>query len=103
MRPEEIRPVVGVLKNTSIEFVGGPGFGETEYRAFGRAFAHLREGRFDPALMVTGYAGLDAAAEVFATLRPSSPDTIEHVKILVRHDLSGDTILTPEEVALPWS
>ncbi|MEV3974348.1 alcohol dehydrogenase catalytic domain-containing protein [Streptomyces sp. NPDC050698] len=99
MRPEEIRPVIGVLKNTAIEFVGGPGFGETDYRAFARAFEHLLSERFDPALMVTGYAGLEATAEVFATLRPSSPAAIEHVKILIRHDLPGDTILSPEETA----
>ncbi|WP_406426558.1 zinc-binding dehydrogenase [Streptomyces sp. NBC_00147] len=99
MRPEEIRPVVGVLKNTSIEFVGGPGFGETEYKAFARTFDHLRSGLFDPALMVTGYAGLDAAASVFAALRPSSPSTIDHVKILIRHGLAGESIRTPEEFA----
>ncbi|MEU6379450.1 zinc-binding dehydrogenase [Streptomyces sp. NPDC046909] len=101
MRPEEIRPVIGVLKNTTLEFVGGPGFGETEYVAFARAFAHLREGRFDPALMVTGYAGLDAAAEVFATLRPSSPSMIEHVKILIRPDLPGSAVLSPQEAPAP--
>lgn len=99
MRPEEIRPVVGVLKNTTLEFVNGPGFGESEYRAFSRTFEHLREGRFDPALMVTGYAGLDAAAKVFATLRPSSPSTIGHVKILIRHGLPGSAILSPQEAA----
>lgn len=97
MRAEELRPVVGVLKNTSIEFVGGPGFGETEYRAFARTFDHLRNGRFEPALMVTGYAGLDATAEVFAALRPATPSAIDHVKILIRHDLPGSTILGPQE------
>jgi threonine dehydrogenase-like Zn-dependent dehydrogenase len=99
MRPEEIRPVIGVLKNTTLEFVGGPGFGETEYSAFARAFDHLRSGRFDPALMVTGHAGLDAAAEVFAALRPSSPSAIEHIKILIRHDLPGSAVLSPQEAA----
>ncbi|MFI1337929.1 alcohol dehydrogenase catalytic domain-containing protein [Streptomyces sp. NPDC020845] len=99
MRPEEIRPVVGVLRNTSLEFVGGPGFGETEYKAFARAFEHLRAGRFDPALMVTGYAGLDATAEVFAALRPSSPSAIAHVKILIRHGLPGSGILSLQEAA----
>lgn len=99
MRPEEIRPVIGVVKNTTLEFVGGPGFGESEYRAFTRAFEHLRAGRFDPALMVTGYAGLDGAAEVFASLRPGSPSTIDHVKILIRHGLPGSAILSPQEAA----
>lgn len=103
MRAEELRPVVGVLKNTTIEFVGGPGFGETEYRAFARAFEHLRDGRFDPALMVTGYAGLDATAEVFTALRPTSPSTIDHVKILIRHDLPGNTILSPTDAPVSQS
>ncbi|MFD5540264.1 hypothetical protein ACFWIJ_21225 [Streptomyces sp. NPDC127079] len=78
MRPEEIRPVVGVLKNASIEFVGGPGFGETEYKAFARTFDHLRSCLFDPARMVTGYAGLDAAARVFD---PSGPRSVHFLAL----------------------
>ncbi|AGP60201.1 hypothetical protein M271_44165 [Streptomyces rapamycinicus NRRL 5491] len=99
MREESFRPVTGILRNTSVEFVGGPGFGDTQYHAFHRAFDHLKTGRFDPALMVTGYAGLGGTAEVFAALRPGRPGAIEHVKILIRHDLPGAAILSPEEAA----
>ncbi|MEW2304348.1 hypothetical protein AB0958_31060 [Streptomyces sp. NPDC006655] len=69
------------------------------YKAFARTFDHLRSCLFDPALMVTGYAGLDAAAGVFEALRPSSPSAIDHVKILFRHGLVGESIRTPEEFA----
>lgn len=93
MVAENIRPVVGVIKNVSLEFVGGPGPGETRYTAFDRMFEHLVEGRFDPALMVTGYAGLDAVSDVFAALRPSDATMIDHVKVLVRHDITEPGIL----------
>ncbi|MGW7691291.1 alcohol dehydrogenase catalytic domain-containing protein [Streptomyces asiaticus] len=102
MREESFRPVTGILRNTSVEFVGGPGFGDTQYHAFRRAFDHLTAGRFDPSLMVTGYAGLDGAAEVFAALRPGRPGDIEHVKILICNDLPGAVILSPREAAAAW-
>ncbi|MBA4854153.1 alcohol dehydrogenase catalytic domain-containing protein [Nocardia farcinica] len=87
MRPETIRPVTGILRNVTLEFVGGPGRTESTYTALARTFEHLVERRFDPALMVTGYAGLDAVAEVFAALRPRTGAPVDHVKILVRSDL----------------
>lgn len=93
MVPEPIRPVVGVIKNVCLEFVGGPGPGETRYAAFDRMFEHLVAGRFDPVLMVTGYAGLDAVPQVFEALRPSDATKIEHVKVLVRHDITESGIL----------
>ncbi|MFF3569146.1 alcohol dehydrogenase catalytic domain-containing protein [Nocardia jiangxiensis] len=88
MTRESIRTVTGVLKNVSIEFVGGPGKNEDRYIALDQMFAHLVEGRFDPAAMVTGYAGLDSVAEVFDALRPRNAAAIEHVKILVRPDVT---------------
>ncbi|WP_336879998.1 alcohol dehydrogenase catalytic domain-containing protein [Rhodococcus globerulus] len=87
MQHESIRPVIGILKNVSLEFVGGPGRGEPTYQAFSRTFEHIVERRFDPGLMVTGFAGLDAVSEVFSALRPAAGDEIEHVKVLVRPDL----------------
>ncbi len=90
MRPETIRPVTGILKNVSLEFVGGPGRGEQTYEAFERTFDHLVTGRFDPSLIVTGYASLDAVHDVFAALRPTA-GTIDHVKILVRNELPAGT------------
>jgi threonine dehydrogenase-like Zn-dependent dehydrogenase len=90
MVPETVRPVVGILKNVSIEFVGGPGRGELTYAAFSRTFELVVNGRFDPAVMVTGYASIDAVGDVFHALRPSS-GTVEHVKVLVRPDLPTGT------------
>ncbi|MGI6873407.1 alcohol dehydrogenase catalytic domain-containing protein [Amycolatopsis sp. 3B14] len=93
MVPDPIRPVVGILTNVSLEFVGGPGKGETGYRAFEVMFEHIVAGRFDPATVVTGYAGLEAVADVFAALRPADAHAIEHVKVLVRHDITEPGIL----------
>ncbi|MFC9557736.1 alcohol dehydrogenase catalytic domain-containing protein [Rhodococcus sp. NPDC056960] len=97
MRPETIRPVTGILRNISLEFVGGPGRGEATYGAFERTFDHLINQRFDPSLMVTGYASLDAVDDVFAALRPSDSSTIDHVKILVRNDLPIGTGIVPTD------
>ncbi|MEV0354829.1 zinc-binding dehydrogenase [Nocardia sp. NPDC050697] len=101
MRPETIRPVAGILRNTSLEFVGGPGRTESSYTALERVFEHLVRRRFDPALMVTGYAGLDAAADVFAALRPGAGNAIEHVKILIRNDLPDGGGIIPARQAPP--
>lgn len=87
MQRESIRPVIGILKNLSLEFVGGPGRGEPTYQAFSRTFEHIVERRFDPGLMVTGFAGLDAVSDVFSALRPSEGTEIEHVKVLIRPDM----------------
>ncbi|MGW5385721.1 alcohol dehydrogenase catalytic domain-containing protein [Nocardia sp. NPDC003963] len=91
MRPEVIRPVTGILRNVTLEFVGGPGRNEPTYQAFERTFDHIIHRRFDPALMVTGYASLDAISDVFAALRPSDGTSTDHVKILVRNDLPEGT------------
>lgn len=93
MVPDSIRPVVGILKNVSLEFVGGPGPGETGYSAFGRMFEHIVERRFEVASVVTGYAGLDSVADVFDALRPSDAQRIDHVKVLVRHEITEPGIL----------
>jgi threonine dehydrogenase-like Zn-dependent dehydrogenase len=91
MRPETIRPVTGILRNVTLEFVGGPGRNEPTYRAFERTFDHIVNRRFDPARMVTGYASLDAINDVFTALRPSDGTSTDHVKILVRNDLPEGT------------
>ncbi|MFD2469045.1 alcohol dehydrogenase catalytic domain-containing protein [Amycolatopsis silviterrae] len=93
MVPDPIRPVVGILKNVSLEFVGGPGLGETGYQAFDMMFDHIVAGRFDPASIVTGYAGLDSVGAVFEALRPQDSHRIDHVKVLVRHDITEPGIL----------
>ncbi|MGW3472426.1 alcohol dehydrogenase catalytic domain-containing protein [Saccharopolyspora sp. NPDC000995] len=93
MLPDPIRPVVGILKNASLEFVGGPGPDEAGYVAFGRMFEHIVERRFDVASVVTGYAGLDSVRDVFEALRPDDARRIDHVKVLVRHDITEPGIL----------
>ena len=95
MVDEAIQPVLGVMKNASISFVGGPGKGEASYTALARTFSHLTAGRFDPAALVTGYAGPPAVREVFDALRPRDPRAIAHVKILIRHDLRTPGIAVP--------
>ena len=97
MVSETVQPVLGVLKNVTISFVGGPGREETSYTALARAFGHLAAGRFDPAALVTGYAGLPAIRDVFDALRPYDPQAIRHVKILIRHDLQTAGIVTPQQ------
>lgn len=96
MLPDPIRPVVGILKNVSLEFVGGPGRGEIGYPAFEAMFEHITSGRFDPATIVTGYAGLDSVGAVFEALRPPDAHRIDHVKVLVRHDITEPGIVASD-------
>lgn len=93
MLPDPIRPVVGILKNVSLEFVGGPGLADMGYPAFGRMFEHIVAQRFDPATVVTGYAGPASVHEVFQALRPADAQRIEHVKVLIRHDITEPGIV----------
>ena len=95
MVDDVIRPVVAVNKNITIDFVTGPGPGETTYAAFSTTFGYLTDARFDPAEIVTGYTGLVGAPGVFELLRPRDPHRIEHVKVLIRHDLDGAPIRAP--------
>lgn len=94
-RPDELRTMSAVQKNATVSFVTGPAYGETRYEALWRAYDHLRERRYDPALMVTGQTGIAGTEAAFNALRPSS-STIEHVKILVRHDVDDAEIVGTE-------
>lgn len=91
-RPDEIRTMSAVQKNATVSFVTGPAYGEARYEALWRAYDHLREGRYNPVLMVTGQTGIAGAEAAFNALRPSN-GSIEHIKILVRHDLDTDQII----------
>ncbi|MFC5950394.1 zinc-binding dehydrogenase [Pseudonocardia lutea] len=97
--PDALRTMSAVQKNASVFFLTGPAWGESRYEALWRAYDHLREGRYDPALMVTGYAGPHGVGTAFEALRPKEGD-VEHVKILIRGDLAGDGLLTPAEAGL---
>ncbi|MBF6330324.1 zinc-binding dehydrogenase [Nocardia transvalensis] len=95
-RPESIRSMTAVVNNITLKFVCGPVHGETRYEGVWRAYEHLREGRYDPARMVTAYTGLAGAQAAFDALRPSDGAT-EQVKILIVPDLDTDELLTPEQ------
>lgn len=94
MVDDTIRPVVGIYKNVRIDFCMGPDpvLGPTEQDEFFLTLDRLARGAIDAERLVTGWASLDAAAEAFALLRPGDPQSIEHFKILVRHDLEGHQI-----------
>ena len=96
MTDDTISPLVGLYKNVVIEFSLGAGI-DTDYQ-FATTFGHIVEGRLPAERLVTGYVGLEGVPEVFASLRPRDYADIEHMKILVRHDLDGALIRRPDEV-----
>lgn len=65
-----------------------------EFRA---TLDRLADGRMDPRALVTGYVSLESAHLAFETLRPARPEDIEHVKVLVRHDMRLDGIVSPQD------
>jgi threonine dehydrogenase-like Zn-dependent dehydrogenase len=91
-RPEEWRTMSAINKNASVYFVTGPWYGETRYEALWRAYEHLREKRFDPARMITGYCGIEGTEAAFRALRPES-GAIEHMKLIVRHDRDSAEVI----------
>ncbi len=95
MVDDPIRPIVGIYKNVTIEFCVGMGPDGEEY-PFAQTFERIADGRIDVTKLVTGYAGLEGVEEVFAHLRPGNYRDIEHVKILVRHDIDGPGIHAPD-------
>ena len=94
--PEQLRTMTAVIKNATLVFVTGPARSETRYEALWRALDHLVNERYDPAAMVTGYAGFGGVGAAFAALRPGS-GSIDHVKILIRPDITGDRVIPAEE------
>ncbi len=101
MVDDTIRPVIGIYKNIRIDFCSGPDpvLGPTGSDQFSMTLDRLASGQVNGADLVTGWSSLESAAQVFHALRPAEPSTIEHFKILVRHDLDADHILTPDELA----
>ncbi len=101
MVDDTIRPVVGIYKNIRIDFCMGPDpdLGATGNDEFSRTLQRLAEGRLNARSLVTGYASLEAAALAFEALRPADSHRIEHFKILVRPDLVGDALITPDDLA----
>ena len=93
MTDDVISPIIGIYKNVTIEFCMGAG-PDTEYQ-FASTFEHIVEGRLPAERLVTGYAGLEGVHEVFDALRPGNYHDIDHMKILVRHDIDGPGIHPP--------
>ncbi|MGY2061166.1 hypothetical protein ACW9HQ_40375, partial [Nocardia gipuzkoensis] len=93
------RSMTAVVNNLTLKFVCGPVYGESRYEGVWRAYEHLREGRYDPALMVTAYTGLAGARTAFEALRPGDGAT-EQVKILILPELDTDELLTAEQAGL---
>ncbi len=96
MTDDVLKPIVGIYKNVTIEFSLG-GTAEIGYQ-FEQTFRHIAEGRLPAHRLLTGYAGLEGVPEVFQRLRPGSFHDIEHVKVLIRHDLSGPGIRAPDQL-----
>jgi threonine dehydrogenase-like Zn-dependent dehydrogenase len=94
MVDDPIRPIVGIYKNVTIEFSFGMGPDGDEY-PFEATFQRIADGRIDASRLITGYAGLEGVEEVFAHLRPGNYRDIEHMKILIRHDIDGPGIHPP--------
>ena len=101
MVDDTIRPVVGIYKNVRIDFCMGPDpdLGPTGDDQFALTLGRLADGTIDAHRLVTGYAPLEAAPQAFEALRPADSHSIEHFKILVRPDLSGSDILSPDQMA----
>ncbi len=75
MENDTIRPIYGINKELSVQFVLG--YTPEEFSA---TLEHLAEGRIDVRPMITGRVGLEQVPEAFSTLR--QPD--QHAKILVQ-------------------
>lgn len=94
MVEEPIRPVLGIYKNLTLEFCGGPGPGQDYGAELVATLGRLRDGRIDGPSLVTGWCGLDGVPELFEVLRPGNPSALEHLKVLVlpqeRHATIGD-------------
>ena len=74
MEPDTIRPLRGISKELSLQFVLGYDAGE-----FAETLRHIADGALPAAPLVTGLVGVDGVAGAFSAL--ASPET--HAKILV--------------------
>lgn len=74
MEPDTIRPMVGINKELSLQFV----LGYTP-EEFGRTLQNIASGALDVAPLITGEVGIAGVAEAFEAL--ANPDA--HAKILV--------------------
>ncbi|MFP7332865.1 zinc-binding dehydrogenase [Shouchella clausii] len=101
MQDNLINPTSLINKNISMDFITGPGYGETSYVALGETFKDLVDGKFDPSEIITAYAGFEGVGQVFTELRPGGNKKIDQVKILILPHLSGKVLYSPSQVNLP--
>lgn len=100
MADNTIKPTSLINKNITLEFITGPGYGETSYTALGETFKDMKDGKFDPSQIVTSYTGFEGVGKAFAALRPGGDKKIDQVKILILPHLQGDKFYTSEELEL---
>lgn len=74
LQTDHIRPLIGINKELSVQFVLGYSVPE-----FVESLTRIADGRFDVGRLVTGSVGLDGVAGAFATLRQPT----DHAKIMV--------------------
>jgi threonine dehydrogenase-like Zn-dependent dehydrogenase len=74
LQTDQIRPLIGINKELSIQFVLGYSVPE-----FVESLQRIADGRFDVGRLVTGRVGLDGVADAFTTLRRPT----DHAKIMV--------------------
>ncbi|WP_339272636.1 zinc-binding dehydrogenase [Paenibacillus sp. FSL W8-0426] len=101
MEDNLLKPTSLINKNITLDFITGPGYGETSYTALKETFEDLIAGKFDPSEIVTAYTGFDGVEHAFAALRPGGEQKIEQVKILIVPQLDGDGIYAPDQIELP--
>jgi threonine dehydrogenase-like Zn-dependent dehydrogenase len=75
MESDTIYPMLGIVKELSLQFVLG--YTQEEFAA---TLDHIAEGRIDVAPLITGHVGIDGVAGAFEAL--ASPE--RHAKIIVR-------------------
>lgn len=74
LQTDHIRPLIGINKELSVQFVLGYSVPE-----FAESLTRIADGRFDVGRLVSGTTGLDGVADAFATLRTPT----DHAKIMV--------------------
>jgi threonine dehydrogenase-like Zn-dependent dehydrogenase len=87
MQPDTIRPLLGIVKEVSLDFVYG-----YEAEEFADTLRAIAEGDVDVSAFVTGTVGFDGVTDAFATLERAD----DHVKILIEPD--GPASPTPVEL-----
>ncbi|MFJ9850562.1 zinc-binding dehydrogenase [Streptomyces sp. NPDC101150] len=89
MTEDTFRPVVGIYKDLTVKMCLT--YPPEQYAA---TLDRIADGRVDAAALITGEVGFEGVADAIATL--AAPD--DHVKVLVRPELSGPGVRPPRSV-----